>query len=97
MIRLIDAFVLDSDGTKYILRRELKGMRKSPTTGEKEETTVYIGEGYYPTMQGALKACVRKCMMANVASGAIKTMREWVAVCEKLTEKVERLVNNENA
>lgn len=86
MIKLVEPFWLDSDGTQYILRVEKEGLRKNPTTGEKEQVTVYEENGFYPSMVSALNGCVKNLMLEKVRTGEVATVKQWIADIESLKD-----------
>ena len=95
MIKLVEPFWLDSDGTQYILRVEKQGVRKNPATGEKEQVTVYEENGFYPSMVAALTGCVKNLMLEKVRTGEATTIKQWITDIESLKDWLKQALKED--
>lgn len=78
MIILYKQYLIDSDGTQFILQKQVEAEKKDT----KEKYIRKDNVGYYPSLETALKGCLHKILLEEVQEKTM-TLKEVIELIEK--------------
>jgi len=88
MIILYKQYLIDSDGTQFILQKQAE---------KKDTKEKYIRKdnvGYYPSLETALKGCLHKILLEEVQEKTM-TLKEVIEVIERFHFSFREYLNGQ--
>lgn len=90
MIILYKQYLIDSDGTQFILQKQVEAEKKDT----KEKYIRKDNAGYYPSLETALKGCLHKILLEEVQEKTM-TLKEVIEVIEKFNLTLKEYLNGQ--
>lgn len=90
MIILNKQYLIDSDGTQFILQKQVEAEKKDT----KEKYIRKDNVGYYPSLETALKGCLHKILLEEVQEKTM-TLKEVIEVIEKYHLTLKEYLNGQ--
>lgn len=90
MIILDKQYLIDSDGTQFILQKLVEAEKKDT----KEKYIRKDNVGYYPSLETALKGCLHKILLEEVQEKTM-TLKEVIEVIEKFHSSFREYLNGQ--
>lgn len=90
MIILYKQYLIDSDGTQFILQKQVEAEKKDT----KEKYIRKDNVGYYPSLETALKGCLHKILLEEVQEKTM-TLKEVIEVIEKFHFSIKEYLNGQ--
>lgn len=90
MIILYKQYLIDSDGTQFILQKQVEAEKKDT----KEKYIRKDNVGYYPSLEMALKGCLHKILLEEVQEKTM-TLKEVIEVIEKFHSSFREYLNGQ--
>lgn len=90
MIILYKQYLIDSDGTQFILQKQVEAEKKDT----KEKYIRKDNVGYYPSLEMALKGCLHKILLEEVQENTM-TLKEVIEVIEKFHFSFREYLNGQ--
>ncbi|OUP61715.1 hypothetical protein B5F14_01795 [Faecalitalea cylindroides] len=90
MIILYKQYLIDSDGTQFILQKQVEAEKKDT----KEKYIRKDNVGYYPSLETALKGCLHKILLEEVQEKTM-TLKEVIEVIEKFHSSFREYLNGQ--
>lgn len=90
MIILDKQYLIDSDGTQFILQKQVEAEKKDT----KEKYIRKDNIGYYPSLETALKGCLHKILLEEVQEKTM-TLKEVIEVIEKFHFSIKEYLNGQ--
>ena len=90
MIILDKQYLIDSDGTQFILQKQVEAEKKDT----KEKYIRKDNVGYYPSLETALKGCLHKILLEEVQEKTM-TLKEVIEVIEKFHFSIKEYLNGQ--
>lgn len=90
MIILDKQYLIDSDGTQFILQKLVEAEKKDT----KEKYIRKDNVGYYPSLEMALKGCLHKILLEEVQENTM-TLKEVIEVIEKFHLSIKEYLNGQ--
>lgn len=90
MIILYKQYLIDSDGTQFILQKQVEAEKKDT----KEKYIRKDNVGYYPSLETALKGCLHKILLEEVQEKTM-TLKEVIEVIERFHFSFREYLNGQ--
>lgn len=90
MIILYKQYLIDSDGTQFILQKQVEAEKKDT----KEKYIRKDNVGYYPSLETALKGCLHKILLEEVQEKTM-TLKEVIEVIERFHFSIREYLNGQ--
>lgn len=90
MVIIDKQYLIDSDGTQFILQKQVEAEKKDT----KEKYIRKDNIGYYPSLEMALKGCLHKILLEEVQEKTM-TLKEVIEVIERFHFSFREYLNGQ--